>query len=476
MPLASDAVLPFDQSRLNDCYRIIPVTKARLKAGLEDENPRVQRWADGSGFNADVGEILEVPDENGDLALVLLGMGDDGPHLNDPWFIAPAAEKLKPRLYMLCWPVEARRVHEGALLVWALTHYRFDRYKPDNTDIPRLMAQDSIDIDEVCAFAEAAALTRDLVNTPAEDMGPPEIEDAAAELAEAFGASVSSIVGDDLLDEKLPAIHMVGRAATEARAPRLVEIKWRSERACEHAPSIAVVGKGVCFDSGGLNIKPGGGMRMMKKDMGGAAHALGLSRLIMQLDLPIELHTLIPAVDNAIAGESFRPGDVMQTRSGKTVEIDNTDAEGRLVLSDALTKACEGKPSLVVDFATLTGAARIALGPDLPATYANEDGLWDALETAAEDAADPLWRMPLWDAYRKDFKSSIADLCNMADHSFAGSIIAALFLEEFVSPGTPWVHIDLFAWNPRSKPGRPVGASCQSLFAVFGAIRQRFSV
>ncbi len=299
-------------------------------------------------------------------------------------------------------------------------------------------------------------------------MGPSDLQDTVEELAEKYSASCSTIVGDDLLEENFPAIHAVGRAASEGRAPRLIDLRWGNS----DAPKVALVGKGVCFDTGGLDVKPSAGMRHMKKDMGGAAHAIGLAKLIMANNLNVQLRLLIPAVENAVSANAYRPGDVIATRAGKSVEIHNTGAEGRVVLCDALSLASEENPDIILDFATLTGAARVALGPDLPATYTNNDTVWTELENSALHTGDPLWRMPLWAPYSDMLKSNIADMTNCAESGFGGSITAALYLQEFVTSTIPWVHFDVFAWSQTSKPGRPAGGAAQGIRTTYGALRK----
>jgi leucyl aminopeptidase len=305
---------------------------------------------------------------------------------------------------------------------------------------------------------------RDLVNTPTEDMGPEDLSDVAREQAERFGGEFDEWVGDELLGQNFPAIHAVGRAA--ARPPRLLEINWGNPK----HPRVAIVGKGVCFDTGGLDIKTAEGMRLMKKDMGGAAHAIALARLVMQRNLPIRLQMLVPAVENAISGNAYRPGDVLRTRKGHTIEIGNTDAEGRVVLCDALAYAVEQKPKTIIDFATLTGAARVALGPELPVLFANDEKLAAKLLGAAEAVRDPMWRLPLWRDYRRLFSSDVADFNNSGKSGFAGSIVGALFLDYFVPADIPWAHFDVYSWNDVSRPGRPMGGEAQGLRAVLEAL------
>jgi leucyl aminopeptidase len=385
-----------------------------------------------------------------------------------PWCLAKLAESLPEGTY---------RVVDGepgkAALGWLLAQHRFDAYRSKSDEAERgprvLVAGEPAKIEETVRLAEATALVRDLVNTPAADLGAAEIEQAVRDQAARLGAKVQ-VTSGEALAEGYPLIAAVGAAATEERAPRLVELEWGDP---SH-PRLAIVGKGVCFDSGGLDLKPASGMRIMKKDMGGAAHALALATLIIAGKVPVRLHLLIPAVENAVSGAAYRPGDIVRSRKGLTVEIDNTDAEGRLILADALAKAVEGEPELIVDFATLTGAARIALGPDLPATFANRDDLAAELEAAARDVEDPLWRMPLWDPYDEMLKSDIADLANSSSSPMAGTITAAMFLKRFVPDEMAWAHLDTWAWRDPARPGRPKGGEALGLRAVFELLRRRY--
>lgn len=384
-----------------------------------------------------------------------------------PWCLAKLAETL---------PEGSYRLAEGnpgpAMLGWLLGQHRFTAYKSKNEDQRGsriLLTKEAADIERTVRLAEATVQVRDLVDTPAADLGPAELEVAARDLARAFGAKVDVTAGDALVQD-YPMIAAVGQGASRERAPRLIELHWGKES----APRIAIVGKGVCFDSGGLDIKPAAGMRLMKKDMGGSAHALALARLIMAERLPVRLHLLVPAVENSVSANAIRPGDILGSRKGLKVEIDNTDAEGRLILGDALARASESEPELIIDFATLTGAARIALGPDLPAMFANDDRLATDLETAAREITDPIWRMPLWDGYDEMLKSDIADISNAADSPMAGSVTAALFLRRFVAEGIPWAHFDTFAWRPSAKPGRPKGGEAMGLRAAFEMLRRRY--
>ncbi len=386
-----------------------------------------------------------------------------------PWCLARLGESLDAGSYRL-----EGRPPGAAALGWLLGQHRFTRYKSDDTPDrgPRvLLTADVAGIDRIVRLAQATAEVRDLVDTPAADMGPADLEAAARALAADHGAALTVTAGD-ALEQGYPMIAAVGQGATRERAPRLIELNWGNPK----HPRIAIIGKGVCFDSGGLDIKPASGMRLMKKDMGGAAHALALARLVMVERLPVRLHLLIPAVENCVSAAAFRPGDIIASRKGLSVEIDNTDAEGRLVLGDALTRAGEEEPELILDFATLTGAARVALGPDLPALFANDDGLAAALEAASKAAHDPLWRMPLWDGYDEMLKSDVADLANAADSPLAGAITAALFLRRFVPEGTAWAHFDTFAWRPSAKPGRPKGGEAMGLRTAFAMLSDRYGV
>ncbi len=382
------------------------------------------------------------------------------------WSLARLAEGLSEGTYR----IEGATLGPAAL-GWLLAQYRFDRYLTSEIATgPRiLLTQDAARIDAVVQQAQATALVRDLVNTPAGDMGPGALEAEAATIARAHGG-VLTVVKGDALEAGFPMIHAVGAAATREHAPRLIEVEWGDPA----NPRIAIVGKGVTFDSGGLDIKPAAGMRLMKKDMGGAAHAIALARLVMQHRLPVRLHMLVPAVENAIAGNAFRPGDILRSRTGLTVEVANTDAEGRLVLADALTKAAESQPTLIIDFATLTGAARVALGPDLPAAFANDDALALAVLDEGTRVDDPLWRLPLHHGYADMLKSDVADLNNAPEGGFAGAVTAALFLQKFVPAAIPWLHLDTFAWRPSSKPGRPKGGEALGLRAVWAMLEKRF--
>ena len=412
---------------------------------------------DGSGYQVGI-----VPD--GDTFFAVGGVAD--PDSLSSWCLAKLAEDLPEGTYRL-----ADAKPGPAMFGWLTAQYRFTRYKSEDKPAGgRVLLTDQVGrIPAIVAEAEAELLVRDLVNTPAEDMGPADLEAEVEKLAKAHGAKLEVTKGD-ALEQNYPMVHAVGRAADRRHAPRLLHLTWGSEK----DPVLALVGKGVCFDSGGLNIKPGAGSRLMKKDMGGAAHAIALAGLVMGAGLKVRLHLLVPAVENAISGHAFRPGDVLTSRKGLTVEVDNTDAEGRLILGDALTRASEEKPELIVDFATLTGAARVALGPDLPALLARKDATADAIIAAGKAHDDEPWRLPLPEAYREYLVSDIADMANSAANPYAGASVAGLFLDRFVGEGIDWAHFDTFAWRPAPKPGRAKGGGAYGLRATWHMLQDRF--
>ncbi|RKR03791.1 leucyl aminopeptidase family protein [Maricaulis maris] len=413
-----------------------------------------------AGFKGKPGQIALLPDAAEAGALFGTGKGKDA-------FVLGAAPLTLPEGN---WQLESLPAGWDATLAataWALGSYMFTTYKPAPRAAACLVAPEGADLDEAKAVAEAVHLTRDLVNTPADRMGPEGLEAAFRALANQFGATVRVTRGDDLLSQNYPMIHAVGRAAGEA--PRLLELEWGDD---SH-PRLALVGKGVTFDTGGLDLKAAQFMRLMKKDMGGAANAMGLARIVMARNLPVRLHLLVPAVENAVGAGAFRPGDIIDSRKGLTVEIDNTDAEGRLVLGDALTRATEENVDLLIDFATLTGAARVALGPEVAPFYTDDDALAADLAKSAGSVADPLWRMPLWDGYEGEMDGEISDLVNSAATPMAGSITAALFLRRFVGTAR-WVHFDIFAWNPKPRPGRPKGGDMHAARAVYQMLKERF--
>lgn len=446
---------------------IVSLRKLGLESWLNEAPAANAAWVRANCFTAEPGMVLPVPGADGALAMVLAGRGDD----DEPWAFAALAAKLPAGgLYRIASPLDEKAA-SWAALSWALADYSFARYKTrQGREWPRLVWPDGADRAWVERNHDATRLVRDLINTPAADMGPAELSGAAESLAARFGATVRVIVGEGLLAENYPAIHTVGRAAAAHRQPRLIDMHWGEAT----SPRVTLVGKGVCFDSGGLDLKSSANMKLMKKDMGGAANVLGLASLIMAAALPVRLRVLIPAVENAVAGDAMRPMDVITTRKGVTVEIGNTDAEGRLILADALWAAGADKPDLLIDMATLTGAARTALGVDLPALFSNNDLLAGDLLRAGEAEADPLWRLPLHKPYRRMLDSKVADLNNVSDGPHAGAITAALFLQEFVPPGIPWAHLDIFGWNPSAKPGRPDGGEAMAIRALYSTIEARF--
>lgn len=420
-------------------------------------------WAKATGFSGSAGQLCLLPDENGALVAVAIGVDAD-----DPFFLGDAARKLPPETFRLANSPEDQRTAELVVLGWCLGSYHFERYKSEAKPRPGLICPDNVAFDDIGRASVATTVARDLINTPANDMNPATLEDAIRDLARRYDAEVSSVIGKDLLAENYPMIHAVGRAA--AVAPRLVDLQWgRAD-----APKVTLVGKGVCFDTGGLDIKPSSAMLLMKKDMGGAACVLGLAMMIMDAGLDVRLRVLVPAVENAISGNAFRPGDILSSRDGMTVEIGNTDAEGRLVLADALTLADAEEPELLVDMATLTGAARVAMGPDLPPFYTHDDDLVQDLADAASQVNDPIWNLPLWGPYDKLLNSKIADVNHISSGPFAGSITAALFLSRFVKKTRSWVHFDVYGWNPSEKSQCRVGGEAQAIRALFALIEKRF--
>jgi leucyl aminopeptidase len=447
--------------------------ESELAAFVEARPSFVKGFVALEDFKAKAGQVLVLPTPQGVVDRVLLGLGEKGKA--DAMLFRALPGRLPAGDYRLSAIPEGLDAGQIAL-AFALGSYRYDRYKPrpkgSGAEAPRrLVADDGVDLDEVRAVAHACALARDMANTPANDLGPLQIETIAREIAEQYGATIAVVTGDDLLAENYPAVHAVGRAAAPARAPRMIEISWGD---ATH-PRVAIVGKGVVFDTGGLDIKPSAGMRLMKKDMGGGAHALALGRMVMAAGLPVALTVLVPVVENAIAGDAMRPGDVLATRAGLTVEVGNTDAEGRLILADALTRAAELEPVLTIDLATLTGAARVALGPQVIPFFTPDDDLAARIEAAARAAVDPVWRMPLWDGYREAVESDIADLKNDPDAwAQAGSMTAALFLQRFAPTTGAWVHFDIFAWNPKARPGYAAGGEAQAIRGLYAMLKDRF--
>ncbi|HEX9158585.1 MAG TPA: leucyl aminopeptidase family protein [Rhizomicrobium sp.] len=447
----------------------IPVTfatKATWDAISADLPAQARQFAKANGFSAKPGACLTLPTATGEIAQVLFGLDDETSRSPDRFRPGQLPGLLPRGLYRFAniAPHDARL----ATLAFALGSYRFNRYR--KTDVPevRLVPPDGVDVDDITRIAAATAMARDLINTPSNDMGPEELASAAEGLARRFGADFGCIIGDDLARQNFPLVHAVGMASS--RAPRLIDFAWGDP---VH-PKVTLVGKGVCFDTGGLDLKPSSSMLIMKKDMGGAASALALAQMVMDAGLKLRLRVLIPAVENAVAGNAFRPLDVFRSRKGLTVEIGNTDAEGRLVLADALALADEEKPELLIDLGTLTGAARVGLGPDLPPFYTNDEKLALELSICAKRENDPLWRLPLWPPYDSWLDSKIADVNNAATGTFAGSITCALFLQRFVEAAKSWLHVDIYSWTPSARPARPEGGECQAARAIFALLSDRY--
>ena len=456
-------------SLIDDAGGATPVavlTKDRFTTWLAEASERERNWLTAIGFSAEQGKLALVPADSGRLARVVVGLGGASDPGAGMWALAGLPDALPEGSYRL------ETAPDGAdptrlALGWALGTYAFTRYRTRKAAATALVWPAGADRDRIERLARAVFLARDLANTPAGDLGPAELAAEAVRVAKATGAKHRVIVGDELLAENYPTIHAVGRAA--AQPPRLVDIVW-GEAA---APKVTLVGKGVCFDTGGLDLKTASGMRLMKKDMAGSAIVLGLAQAIMDANLPVRLRVLLPLLENAVSGNAMHPMDIVRTRKGLTVEIGNTDAEGRLILCDALAEAATEKPALLVDMATLTGAARVALGPELAALFCNNEPLAQGLLEAAEAEEDPMWRMPLWRPYRKMIDSKIADINNVSESPYAGAVIAALYLQEFVEPDIPWAHFDVMAWNPQSRPGRPEGAEATAR-ALYTYIADQF--
>jgi leucyl aminopeptidase len=446
------------------------VTEGSFDSWLEAQDASTRNWLATLRFRAERHQVAAIPGANGVLRMAVLGLGKlPGLELLEPWHVAGAPDRLPPGAWRIETPLPARTA-TAAAIGWAYGSYRFDRYRTKSTPeraVASLVPPQLAEMAHVRRISAALAMARDLINTPACDLTPQRLAEQALEMAVRCGAHGHVVTGD-ALREGYPAIHAVGRAAESA--PRLVDFSWGDPG----APRVTLVGKGVCFDSGGLDIKGGPGMLLMKKDMGGAACVLALARVIMESALPVRLRVLIPAVENAISGGAYRPGDVLSTRNGLTVEVGNTDAEGRLVLCDALAAAGADKPDLLVDLATLTGAARVALGPELPALFGSRTATVDALARHGRDLGDPLWPMPLWDGYEDEIASRVGDLNNVSSAPFAGSIIGGLFLRRFVAEAVDWLHVDLYAWNGKDRPGRPVGAEPQAVRALYALLVERY--
>ena len=449
--------------RDNDSIAVVPIGADRVEEWRADAPPEAATWVGRTGFSAAPGSTCLVPGRGGRLACVLAGVGAG----DDPWALAHVPEAIPAGAYHLDLKWVSRGL-ERAALGWALAAYRFERYRKAAPTAALLFPGSAAAAAAARVQAGAVARVRDLINTPANDMMPKDLAATVADLATAHGAELKVVTGEALLDRGYPAIHAVGRASVHR--PRLIDLTWGDAS----APRLTLVGKGVCFDSGGLDVKPASGMRLMKKDMGGAAHAVGLADLVMSTRLPVRLRMLVPAVENAIAGNAYRPGDVIPTRKGLTIEVENTDAEGRIVLSDALAEGAADTPDLMIDFATLTGAARIALGTDLPAMFSNDEAVAGGIADAGRDVQDEVWRMPLHAPYRELIRSKVADLMNGTSQPHGGAITAALFLQAFVPDDVPWAHFDIMAWTIRAKPARPVGGEAMALRAVFEFLERRY--
>lgn len=439
------------------------VDNARFPAWKAMQAPAAKAWIEAHGFKGDAGTQLLLPGADGVPAAAVAGIGDP----LDPASLGHLPLLLPPLAFRLAADSPLAVPPGRALLGWGLGAYKFARYLK-STRPTAMLAIDTGAQAEALAMLAASCQVRDLVNTPTEHMGPDELEATVQAMAQTHGAGFRCVRGPELLAQNFPAIHAVGRASH--RAPRLIELTHGDTA----HPHLVIVGKGVCFDTGGLDVKPADGMRNMKKDMGGAAHAIALARLVLERALPVRLTLLVPAVENALGPDAYRPGEVIATRAGLSVEIDNTDAEGRVILCDALTYAAEQKPALLMDFATLTGAARIALGPDLPALFTNRDELAAAYLDAGRDEHDPLWRMPLWRPYHSYLKSGIADMANAGASRMAGCVTAALYLERFIPEAQPWTHVDVYSWNDGDRPGKPAGGEAQGLRAAWGFLTRRF--
>jgi leucyl aminopeptidase len=458
----------------SSCFEIGPVQDAvpiylvqidSYVTWLGQQTDATKNWLKHNAFKPDDGQWLLLPDSSGGISACVLVYDR-----LDVWTIGALPAQLPEAVYRLEPEPDEQALHRLAL-GWGLGCYRYSRYLTDDSaaPLPRLLIESRAMSDQVDALVDSIYLVRDLVNAPAQDMMPQHLSEATQALADRFDAQFSEVVGDQLLERNYPAIHAVGRASVHP--PRLLELQWGDE----HAPRLTLVGKGVCFDSGGLDLKPAAGMRLMKKDMGGAAHALGLAQMIMSAGLQVRLHVLIPAVENAVSGDAFRPGDILHSRKGLSIEVDNTDAEGRLVLCDAMTRAAEESPELLLDFATLTGAARVALGTEVPVFFTDNEALAKSIQEYSADWNDLVWRLPLHEPYRQMIESKMADIVNSSREPFGGAITAALFLKSFVEDGQNWAHFDLMAWNQRARPGRPEGGEAMGLLGLFAMLRDRYA-
>ena len=445
----------------SDAIPLFAITSEGLEDWLASQSEETRKWIAATGYSAGLGKVTVIPSADGGIGAAVAGLGSEKARKRGRFALAASAKSLPKGVYQLENTLEGPDLETEAL-GWLLSHYAFDRYAKAKGASAQLVCPEGLDAARIEAIAAGECLIRDLINTPASDMGPDQLEQASRDLAESFGAEISVIKGDDLIAQNFPMIHAVGRASTHA--PRLIDMRWGGT-----GPTLTLVGKGVCFDTGGLNLKPGASMGLMKKDMGGAATVLGLAQMIMALELPLQLRVLIPAVENSVSGDAFRPGDILTSRAGLTVEINNTDAEGRLVLADALALASEEGPDQLISMATLTGAARVAVGPDLSPYYTDDDAISAALTTAATQVADPVWRMPFWEPYEKIIEPGIADLDNAPKGGFAGSITAALFLRRFAE-GQSYTHFDIYGWNPSNAPARSKGGTGMGARAILKAL------
>jgi leucyl aminopeptidase len=433
---------------------VTPDSWTKINGGLPAES---RKWAVVQGFKGSPGTSLQVPKSDGTLGVVFMGSNANA----DGFSLVRVARQLPAGTYTLQDEVSLFE------LAWCLEAYGFDRYKPSPRQVPRLVCPSHVDYEAVISQANATYLVRDLINTPANDLGPAELEAAARKVAASHGVKIT-VVSGQVLERDFPMVHEVGKASP--RPPRLIDFSWGKSK----APKVTLVGKGICFDTGGLDIKPASGMALMKKDMGGAANVLGLAQMIMDAKLNVRLRVIIAAAENSISGNAFRPGDILKSRKGLSIEIGNTDAEGRLVLGDALSLADEQSPDLLIDMATLTGAARVALGPDLPPFYTTDESLALGIARHSTQQKDPLWRLPFWEPYYALFESSVADMNNSSDSGFAGSITAALFLKRFVEKAKSYVHLDIYGWTPTARPGFPKGGEAQGIRALFALIADRY--
>ncbi|PYC46999.1 leucyl aminopeptidase [Litorivita pollutaquae] len=454
-----------DASDIAGALPLYVIERSAVDAWCQTLDTAAAAWVKASGFTGALGASLLVPGANGTPIFAVVGFGDASARIRGRFHLAAAAQSLPEGTYRLTGglPEGCSDTLEHEALGWLLAGYRFDRYATQKSRGASLVAPEGLDAARIEAIAEAEALTRDLINTPASDMGPADLEAACVTLAARFDADITVITGADLLEKNFPMIHAVGRAAEHA--PRLIDMRWGTA-----GPKLTLVGKGVCFDTGGLNLKPGASMGLMKKDMGGAATVLGLAQMIMAQKMPLQLRVLIPAVENAVAGNAFRPGDILASRKGLSVEINNTDAEGRLVLGDALTYGAEETPDLMISMATLTGAARVAVGPDLAPYFTDDAQIANALDAAAQAVADPVWRLPFWAPYESDLEPGIADLDNAPSGGFGGAITAALFLRRFAGDTARYTHFDIYGWNPKAKPARPKGGVGMGARAILAAL------